>query len=219
MGLITDILVPKDKDQILDDLSAIYKVRREDIEIDFLMNLHMMVNILTTDQPVGKLTILDYETAREYKEDDMPTIGLVVYTKNIKIDNKINSFKQIYEEIKNEIREKSIKHDGSNFRTDIKENRIDRIFDNLIQVASNMISVQGRRGPANFVLMNSNNLKKLKAVHFKTIIDDEMKDNEIIVGRNGARDEPGCKLVLNENKYKIEFVGKHPECQYVRISL
>lgn len=213
MGLITDILVPKSKDEILDSLSEIYKVERSGEEIDALMNLHMTVNILKTDQPVGQIAYLDFHET--YDNEDLPTIGLSVFNKHVQISKYINSFNKVYEEIKEAIN----KYHMPFATKEIKVNYDDhKVLELSIGLASNSIAAKGRRGPANFCMMNSKVLKKLKTVPMQTLVDDKLKNNEIFVGRKGASDEPGLRLVLFEDRYAIVALGEKPECQYVKIS-
>ena len=180
----------------------------------------MMVNILPSDSHKTMLAFLDFveEEPKVYDETQtLPSIGLCVFTKNVSTTKKIRSFKNIYEEIKEEINKNHIPF-GEIYVPSNQLKAEAKKIELLIQAASNVVASKGRRGPANFVILNEEMLKRFQRIHLKSVIDNSLK-NEIIVGRKGAADEPGIVLVTHENLYKITTTGNNPECQYVKIDV
>lgn len=105
---------------------------------------------------------------------------------------------------------------------------------------SNYIAVNGRIGSAQYTISSENTndmLLKSDTYHSLThIVDKEMDDETIIIGRKNDVFQPGVFLVLNENSlsnieynekgekyvvlnYEFAVVGFHPEKQYLTMKI
>jgi len=205
---VANILVPKTRKDIIDTISGIYNIDSEDSDVEFLMNLYMAFNILPAEHHKCSIAFLDY-TETEGDLENFPSVGITLYTKHVEITKKVKSFETIYKEAKRMIDKNHMKHDFRNKSAAIEM---------YIYAGANIIAAEGRRGPGNFAILNENVIKKISENNtFRTIVDNSLKDNEIIVGRKGASDEPGIAMVTYENWYKLTTLGDKPERQYVKI--
>lgn len=216
LSSITEILVPKTKEEIVQALTGIYKFDVNENEIDTMLNLHNMISITTCDAPQGVLSFIDYvESPEVVNEGELQTLGLQLFSKNISITKRVESFTNIYEEVKGKINEYHTTYVPTNMQDDIS---LDRYYQYSILGAGNKIAMESRRGPSNFVIMSMEmfTLTNPMLSGNKIIIDDSL-ENEIIVGRNGALDEPGIHLIFHENKYEITVTGSNVDKFYVKI--
>jgi len=212
LSTIQEILIPKTPEQIVEALIGFYEFEYDKSEIDVILNLHKIICVNKSDHPSGVLSFIDYVKGKA-DENEMQTLGLQIFTKKIEITKKVESFTKIYKEVKEKINEHHITYEVPSMNFSKKQR-----YQYAILGAGNKIMQESRRGPANFVILNT---EMFLITHpmissMKIVIDDTL-ENEMIVGRNGAADEPGIMLIIHKNKYIVTTLGKEPDKFYVKI--
>lgn len=175
-------------------------------------------NILETKYDEAQVSYLDLELTND-------TISLIPKTEKHKLDEEIISWDDVYSKLLDKLRylnniKKSEFKDKLNITEplDLKSEISARKLITKIVLAGNIIAQEGRIGPANFVIMNSE-LKEFvinqgfDILKMNIFVDDNLK-NEIFIGRKSDVDQPSVIVTENGVSYKIISIGSHPEYQY-----
>jgi|AntAceMinimDraft_18_1070375.scaffolds.fasta_scaffold41398_2 hypothetical protein len=177
-----------------------------------------MIITLTIEEDRSQISYLDYMPNQVEGK-----LGLTVFTKDVELNkelSKLDEEKEFLEEV-----DKSVKIDDElKFRNKEEEHWSRFNLSRLISAGSK-VAVNGRRGPADNVLIYKPVFEELlleeerdSLQRFYKVWFSKEKLDYVLVWRNGALDEPGIILIKNKEKYTFASLGLYPELQFVKIS-
>jgi hypothetical protein len=208
-------------------------------------------------QDTVKVNILDFKPMDEIAGGEA-LLEICLFTqdidlKTIMIPIKKNKILSIYTYLQSEFieiakklgdmnRENISKTTDGNIPVDIDISQMKKDLNKLklkLSFASNFIASKGRIGPANFLISSEiNNLMTLDNIpsFLNHVVDKDMTDDVIIIGRRSDASNPGVLLLLNENSlsnivyneqneecvnltYAFALLGFHPEKQFITINI
>lgn len=175
-----------------------------------------MIRTVNTKEEKVTIKFLEYITKSESEEYS----GLEIFIKNIELSknlSEINEEQEFLEEVNKYVKF----NEELNFSDNSRRNLA------TLLMAGNIIMAKGRRGPAHNVLIGREKFKKLFLQEERDSLQRFYKiwfsENEnldyVLVWRNGNKDEPGCVLFKNEEKYTFATLGLYPELQFVKIKI
>ncbi len=213
----------------------------------------------THEQDIVKVGVLDLQSTDEtdsatksieicFFHDDINLKTIMIPIKENKIMS-INTYLQseftkIAKKLGDINRENALKtkDEDSLFDIDISQIQTEKNLNILklkLACISNFIAVNGRIGTADFLIANEANhlvLLDNEPSSLNSVIDKEIDDDVIIMGRRSDGSNPGVILILNENSlsnivyneqneecvnltYAFALLGFHPEKQFFTINI
>lgn len=175
-----------------------------------------MFQTVTIEGTRGQIQYVDYNNLTT----DSGKPGLSIFTKFVELGknlSEINEEREFLEEVNKYVKI----NEDLEFTNNSQKNLT------ILLLAGNVVMVEGKRGPAHHVLVGRKSFEKildqeerdsLQRAYKVWFAKDENLDY-VLVWREGDKDEPGCILVKNEEKYNFVSTGLHPEHQFVKIAI
>ena len=106
-----------------------------------------------------------------------------------------------------------------NFKPAEHTENIRRKFLAKINNASSVIAVNGRIGPAQYMIVSENNYNNYELSILENIKPVFYDTDDIILFRKNRFDQPGLVYITNNEKYYLVDIGFYPEKQFIKIKI